>query len=173
MSDYDPLEFLIPLIIHSRILMQDVWISGITWDKELKQAEFERWKKWLRDLNSIENVKIPRCYYPINANVKSVELHVFCDASFKAYSAVAYFRFILDNDLIHSSIIISKSRVIPIKPVSSIHRLELQAAVLGSRIANIVLKENVYDISRKVFRTDSKTVLFWIQKILVFSKHML
>ncbi|XP_070854157.1 uncharacterized protein [Drosophila suzukii] len=44
----------------------------------------------------------------------------------------------------------------------SIPRLELQAAVLGTRLMNTVQEEHSVDISEKVLWTDSKTVLRWI-----------
>ena len=60
-------------------------------------------------------------------------MHIFVDASEEAYAAVAYFRVSVEG-LIHCSLVSAKTRVALQKPMS-IHRLELQAAVLGNRLA--------------------------------------
>ena len=88
---------------------------------------------------------------------------MFCDASSKAYAAVAYWRFPLTNNSFHVALIGSKSRVAPLKVVS-IPRLELQAALLATRLAKMIADEHKFEITRRVFWSDSKTVLYWIKK---------
>ena len=161
MSIFDPLGFLAPFTIQSRILMQKIWQSEISWDESLRDTEFENWKRWLCELKTIETCKVPRCYQIRGYQIKFIELHTFSDASSKAYAAVAYWRFILSNNKIHTSFIMSKSRVSPIKPVT-IPRLELQAAVLAVRVAKLVSKEHSFKIDRRTFWSDSETVLKWI-----------
>ncbi|XP_058977874.1 uncharacterized protein LOC131802204 [Musca domestica] len=62
-----------------------------------------------------------------------VQLHTFVDASKDGYAAVCYFR-LKKNDTIVCSIVGSKTRVAPIK-ITSVPRLELMAALIGSRFA--------------------------------------
>lgn len=57
MSVFDPLGCLAPFTIRSRILMQEIWISGIPWDQALREKEFEQWKLWLSDLVKIRNIR--------------------------------------------------------------------------------------------------------------------
>ena len=89
-------------------------------------------------------------------------MHTFCDASQKAYSALAHWRFVYKNGDIHTSIILSKSRVAPLKP-TTIPRLELQAAVLGVRVAKMIMSEHQFHVKKRVFWSDSQTVLQWIK----------
>lgn len=62
----------------------------------------------------------------------------------------------------HVSFVASKGRVAPLK-LQSIPRLELQAALLGSRLARFIQEEHNYVITRRIFWTDSQTVLNWIR----------
>lgn len=162
MRIYDPLGLIAPFVIHSKILMQDIHASRIAWDEKILDKEFTRWKNWIYELREIEKCKIPRCYQLKNFKVMSIELHVFSDASLKAYSSVAYWRFVLMNGTIHTAFIIAKSRVAPLKS-STVPRLELQAALLGVRLAKTVLKEHTFSVQRRVFWSDSQTVLKWIK----------
>ena len=163
MSIFDPLGFLAPFTIQSRILMQEIWQSKIDWDETLLEPEFTRWKQWLRELESVKSFRLERCYQLTDFQMKTAELHVFCDASSKAYAAVAYWRFSLFDGSFHTALITSKSRVAPLK-IMSIPRLELQAALLGTRLAKMIISEHKFQITRRVFWSDSKTVLHWIKK---------
>ncbi|KAL0832560.1 hypothetical protein ABMA28_000762 [Loxostege sticticalis] len=155
MSLFDPLGLICPITISSRILMQKIWRAGTQWDEALNEDCYQDWKKWLNELVQIRNIKIPRWY---GLRSKTVELHVFGDASEKAYSAVAYFV----DDFKNVALVAGKARVTPIKLVS-IPRLELQAAVLVSRLAETIKKDADFDIIKTTLWTDSKTALIWIR----------
>ena len=101
---FDPLGLLTPLTIQSRILMQMIWASKIGWDEPLRENETMLWKKWLHDLEKLKTCQINQ--------LNSAELHIFCDASSKAYTSVAYWKFLLPNNTYHVYIIMAKSRVI-------------------------------------------------------------
>ncbi|XP_073943417.1 uncharacterized protein [Choristoneura fumiferana] len=57
---------------------------------------------------------------------------------------------------------LGKSRVTPNKPIS-VPRLELQAALLGARLANTVADEHDYEVARRTYWSDSRTALAWIR----------
>ncbi|XP_061500129.1 uncharacterized protein LOC133391284 [Anopheles gambiae] len=99
----------------------------------------------------------------ISANYDAnIELHVFCDASEKGMAAVAYFRFEEGRDMhIECTLVGSKTRVAPLKFLS-IPTLELQAAVIGARLAKTISQNHRLSIGRTIFWTDSKNVLSWL-----------
>lgn len=162
MSVFDPLGFLAPFIIRSKILMQEVWINVIEWDETLRDAEYDSRKSWIRDLPNLGMCSVPRCYLPPNKQTALTQLHIFCDSSSKAYSAVAFWRYLLDDGSIHMSFIASKSRVALIKPMT-IPRLELQAALLGSRLGKAIKEEHTIQVDKCFYWSDSQTVLRWIK----------
>ena len=155
MSVFDPLGLVSPLIVDSRILMQRVWRSGIEWDERLTDECDREWRRWLSNLNNIRELRIPRWY---GLTLKTVDLHVFGDASEQAYAAVAYF---VDSDR-NVALIAGKARVAPLKVVS-MPRLELQAAILACRLAETIELEHDIKVNSKTYWSDSKTVLHWIR----------
>jgi len=90
-----------------------------------------------------------------------ISLHVFCDASEKAFCAIAFLR-VEHSEEIEVSIVAAKTRVTPLKP-PSIPRLELQAAVMASRLSNCIQRKINVEIIEVTFWTDSITVLRWIR----------
>nr|XP_049693770.1 uncharacterized protein LOC126054057 isoform X5 [Helicoverpa armigera] len=63
----------------------------------------------------------------------SVQLHVFTDASERAYGACLYVRSVSLSGEVHVHLLTAKSKVAPVKS-TTIPRLELCAALLGSRL---------------------------------------
>lgn len=141
--------------------MQLIWKSGMYWDDELTMNLNAVWQQLIRELADIEKVCVLRCYSPHFANSSIIELHVFCDASEEAYCAVAYFR-IITSSTIETSFVIAKTRVAPLK-TSTIPRLELQAALVGSRLVSIIKDEHNVKPHRVYMWTDSNTVLCWVK----------
>ncbi|XP_048483483.1 uncharacterized protein LOC125489924 [Plutella xylostella] len=161
MSLYDPLGWISPVTTPAKRIMQDSWRYGTGWDDPIPEELQGRWHNWLSNLQALRELRIPRCYdYEPTA---TRELHTFVDASEEAYVAAAYWRIQRADGSVKITLAMAKSRVAPIKP-TSIPRLELQAAVLGTRISNTTRSEHDYeDITRRVFWSDSRTVLAWIR----------
>ncbi|XP_044761992.1 uncharacterized protein LOC123319195 [Coccinella septempunctata] len=161
MSIFDPLGLIANLTVRGRILIQDIWKSGIGWDDSVEHEQYKTWKLWLLDLQKITNISIPRCYSTSISKAERVELHIFCDASKRAYASVAYLRMIAQTS-IDVSLIFARARVAPNKPIS-IPRLELQAALMGSRLKKMLIKTLEIKIDKTYLWTDSTTVLHWIK----------
>jgi hypothetical protein len=87
---------------------------------------------------------------------------VFCDASRLAFGAVAYIRWKQRDGKFGVRFVAAKSRVAPLKELT-IPRLELQAAVIGSRLGKTIQQESHFEFERVRYLTDSRVALAWIQ----------
>ncbi|XP_068144176.1 uncharacterized protein [Drosophila tropicalis] len=161
MSMYDPLGFISCFTIELKILLQEVWRSGIGWDTGLPDALLPKWIRWKRILTTIAGLTIPRCYFDSSDQVHDVQLHTFVDASELAYAAVCYLR-IRQGKRTYLSFVASKAKVAPLNPLS-IPRMELQAAVIGAKLSNRIQRNPSLSINSSCYWSDSKTVLKWLR----------
>ncbi|XP_055590151.1 uncharacterized protein LOC129742294 [Uranotaenia lowii] len=161
MSLFDPIGLLSPYVIHGKMIVQDLWRSGINWDQKIQDAEWEKWLRWTSLLQKIDGLQIPRHYFAGLVLNRSVQLHIFTDASEYGYGSAAYFRLVDDNRIV-VSLVRSVAKVAPLK-YQSIPRKELQAAVLGANMFANICTDHTKPISETYIWTDSTTVLSWIR----------
>ena len=121
---FDALGWFSPTIIKAKIMLQRLWESRIGWDDLLPPAIYQSWLRWRSELPLLSGRRISRCYYSKDATVDSMQLHGFCDASEDAYTGVVYIRVQERGGNVHSSLVISNTKVAPIKQLT-IPRLEL------------------------------------------------
>ena len=161
-SIYDPLDFITPLIMPAKNILQDLCRQRVGWDDHLDGDVLLKWDKWLKSIEDLKEVKVSRCYVPRSfGKVVHRELHVFSDASEKGYGMAMYVRSSNIEGRIHCSLVLSKGRVAPLKKIT-IPRLELTAAALSVSIASMVIRELNFQLNSTVFWTDSTAVLKYI-----------
>ncbi|XP_075150584.1 uncharacterized protein LOC142224687 [Haematobia irritans] len=103
------------------------WLGHTGRDERLTEASSHRWIQFITDYDILNGVKLerwigfePRC---------NVEIHGFSDASERAYRACVYSRVISFDGVVQTNLLITKSRVAPLKAIS-LPRLELCGALL-------------------------------------------
>ena len=158
---YDPIGFAAAFIVRTKIGMQRLWQLGLDWDDEVPLAVQESWISLLQEIKELDSVSFERCLTVVNA-VEPPMLCVFADASQDALGACAYARQRKDNNTYAVKFIAAKSRVSPLKQLT-IPRLELQAAVLASRLAKSIQEESRIQFKDVKFFTDITITLAWIQ----------
>lgn len=142
--------------------IQDLWRSGCEWDQPIDEDCVENWNNWIRRFPEVEGVRIPRYFLQEGRtlNYSSLQLHVFVNASQDAYGAAAYVLIETTNGPL-CSLVMSRSKVAPLDHLS-IPCLELQAAVLGARLADSVVDVLSLEVKQRFMWSDSKTILSWI-----------
>ena len=103
-----------------------------------------------------------RPYFLKDVNIKDVQLHGFCDASEVAYSGVVYLRATDDRNNIHVALVMTKTKVAPMKRLS-IPRLELCGAVIVYKLLHHVAKILEVSHSNVFAWTDCRVTLGWLQ----------
>ena len=161
-SMYDPLGLVGPVLLKGKLLCQEAIKIGLAWDEQIPSGLAAEWNKWVGALKSVKDIAFPRCIKPAHYSDAVLELHHFSDASEKAYGCCSYLRCIAKDGRIHTALILSKSRVTPIKPIT-IPRLELQAAVLATKVDALLRRELNLQLNRSTFWVDSEIVLSYIQ----------
>ncbi|XP_055855978.1 uncharacterized protein LOC129919155 [Episyrphus balteatus] len=141
---FDPLGWIAPCVIKAKIMMQQLWCRGTNWDDPIPADLKEEWIK-------------------TQYTQKSIQLHGFSDASEKAYGAVVFMRVLDKLGNIHMHLIISKTKVAPLKTVS-LPRLELCGALLLASLLHYTKKAfNVTDEKINAW-SDSMITLAWIRE---------
>ncbi|XP_043203715.1 uncharacterized protein LOC122371441 [Amphibalanus amphitrite] len=156
---YDPLGLISAFTMRCKMLLKELWTLGTAWDEDLPLSSRRSWLEWLNGLRSLEALRIPRPY--VSNNVEKFTIHTFCDASKTAYAAAVYLR-TCGKTSPETRLIMSKSRLSPSKPMA-IPRLELMAAVLGSRLTAYVIESLPSKPQDVLLWTDSAVALAWIR----------
>ena len=162
-SLFDPLGFLSPFVFSAKILLQDLWREKIPWDQEIPEPYLSQWQRWLEELPHVVTINIPRCYKSqFSLTPSTIQLHNFADASRCGYAAVSYLRFVDERGVTHCSFVMGKTRNAPIREWT-IPRLELQAAVLATRLSKMIVNELDLQVDQTFFWSDSMTSLQYIK----------
>ena len=161
---FDPLGIVLPYIVQGRRIMQDAFTQSGTldWDAELPSDLNKRWKKWVKQLQCLDGIRIPRCYHGSGARPTKYELHTFADSSDAGLGMVSYLRYFKD-DKWSCSYVRGKARLIRKGVQWPVARHELDAAVLGVGLHQTIIKALSMDMDKTVLWSDSATVLSWIK----------
>lgn len=156
---YDPLGLLAPVIIRAKILMQELWTLKVGWDDPLPCHIANRWMTYMQEFKEINLIKIPR-WIGVKEKYQR-QLHGFCDASQQAYSALVYARSINSEGSITTRLVVSKTKVAPLKRLT-IPRLELAGAVLLIKLMSHIVQVLEAFETPMFLWTDSSITLTWI-----------
>ncbi|XP_055622275.1 uncharacterized protein LOC129765863 [Toxorhynchites rutilus septentrionalis] len=119
---FDPLGLVGALITVGKLFMQRLW----KFEDERGSASKD-WQEFHRQLPILNSITIERCVLVPNPII--IQLHVFSDASEKAYGACAYLKSCNSHGATKIILLSSKSKVAPLK-TQSIPRLELCGAAV-------------------------------------------
>lgn len=90
-SLYDPFGFVSPVVIQGKLPLRDLISETKDRDEPLAPERNEHWETWRDSLQALEKNYFVRAYVKTSlSDAVSKEVHVFCDASEQAISAVVY-----------------------------------------------------------------------------------
>ena len=161
-SIYDPLGLITPFTIKAKIILKNLWKGGFGWDEDIGGPEKEKLIKFLVSMFRLEDIDFNRSLKPDKA-IGNPVLVTFSDASNEAFGACSYLHWEIEGGLFKAVLIASKSRVSPMKTLSIV-RLELCAAVIGARLANMIKEEIRFELSKEIYIVDSQVVRSTIQR---------
>ena len=161
---FDPLGLVGPYILQAKILFQEIWRAGLSWDAPLPEDMASEFQAWMKSGESLNNLHFARAYFPglpWRPIEDQVEIHAFGDASERAYGTCIYIR-IWTSAGYRVALVMSRNRVAPIKKVS-LPRLELLSSLLCARMAEYVRSALGILRTKITCYTDSTVSLWWIK----------
>ena len=157
---WDIAGFVAPIILYTKLLIKELWLSKVEWDETPPPHIVEAWEQFCAELPALNRIRIPRHLGVVEGCV--VNLIGFADASERAYGCAVYLHIRIGTNTF-VQLVCAKSKVSPMKPLS-IARLELCAALLLARLLRLVYDNfnSRYKINKIYAFTDSKVALCWI-----------
>ncbi|VDN24440.1 unnamed protein product [Cylicostephanus goldi] len=131
-SIYDPLGWLLPLLIRAKIFFQSLWSKSYTWDEILSEEAIKMWKKLQESMLGFHK-EIPR---KITNKESQCSLIAFSDASATSTAACIYIRDDCDRHLV-----IAKSKLPSLKAQHTIPKMEIYAMTIAARLLLTVYRE--------------------------------
>ena len=123
-SVFDPLGWVSPLTVRGKIFLQTLWKEKMCWNQTLNTEQVKVIRDILIDLQRVDEFSFPR--HILHEHSK---LHVFADASSRAYGAAVY---TVNDNYQCSNLLISKARVAPCREDRlTIPKLELSVPHRG------------------------------------------
>ena len=154
-----------PFILEGCIINQKLCKENSAWDEPIPRRSKDEWIIWKEKLRNLEKIKVAQCFKPRGfSKIKDASVHLFSDASETGYGQASYLQLVSEDNQIHCSLLIGKSRVTPTKYIS-IPRLELTAATLSIKMSQLTKRElELNDVTsiREHFWTYSQVVLGYI-----------
>ena len=152
-SVYDHLGWVSPLTVRGKIFLQTLRKEKMGWDQTLNTEQIKVIRDILVDLQRVDEFIFPRHILHEHA-----ELHVFTDASSRAYGAAVY---TVNETCQCSNLLISKARVAPCREGRlMIPKLKLTASLIGARL--ICYLSNLFKFETIYLWSDSKVAISWI-----------
>ncbi|XP_018359718.1 PREDICTED: uncharacterized protein LOC108758967 [Trachymyrmex cornetzi] len=157
---FDPLGLLGPIIMYAKKLIRNVWRCTLHWDESIPQNIHTAWSTFTKQWETMNTIYFDRKLLVGNCN--NIQIHGFCDASNIGYGACIYVRSRGGKGETRVRLLCAKSRVAPLKTVST-PRLELCGALLLAQLYRETSNALDRVVQRSVFWCDSTVVLHWLK----------
>lgn len=164
-SLFDPLGWILPVIMRFRLLLQLLWSAKLGWDDDIPLEMKNLFTSCIQGLPLLKSVKVNRWLGSTSGD--HIELVGFCDASFEGYGCSVFSR-VKENNKYVVHLLAGKGRVTPLKTKEkdrslTIPKLELESLVLLTNLISEVKSSlSKFRVSVSAY-TDSMVVLHWVR----------
>ncbi|CAK1597552.1 unnamed protein product [Parnassius mnemosyne] len=158
---FDPLGWIAPSIVMTKILIQKLWLERLNWDDKISSHLLDEWLTIRSDFQQVNEIEVDRWIGTTSKMSDNLQIHGFCDASMQAYAALVYARIKTEDGTIRTKLIAARTRVAPLRTIS-LPRLELCGALLLARLLKQVAQAMRIPSSQIFAWTDSSIVLAWL-----------
>lgn len=172
-SIFDPSNWLLPVVMMFRILIQGMWRNQLTWDEEIDPDSRKKLEKLTSNLFRLNSFRLTRWYGATQSS--EMELVGLCDSSMDAFAAVIYSRikvFYAGTTEVIVRLIRARGNVLPLKTARNlstkqitIPKMELHAIFLLAELYTDVAKSIRAHISRFYAYSDSEIAIAWVRKV--------
>ncbi|XP_028171679.1 uncharacterized protein LOC114360986 isoform X2 [Ostrinia furnacalis] len=156
---FDPIGLVGPCIVEAKAILQKLWKLKSDWDDAVPTELQMQYSNLITLLPLLKTIKIPR--WVLGDDAVTVEIHTFTDASERAYGACCYIKTITRDGKVCIHLMASKNKIAPLKS-STIPRLELCGALIGTRLYKKIIKSLTIQLDKSYFWTDSTVILGWL-----------
>ncbi|XP_055714342.1 uncharacterized protein LOC129808586 [Phlebotomus papatasi] len=157
---FDPIGLVGPAIIEAKLMLQKRHELKNPWDKPVPEDVRSEWRDFTERLLNLNRLEIPR-WISVFPHPIRTEIHAFSDASLLTYGVAVYVVTVDAENNRYSSLLLSKSRVAPLKNKLTVPKLELCGALLAAEtIHKFKDSSNPDDI---YYWSDSTIVLSWLR----------
>ncbi|XP_036335211.1 uncharacterized protein LOC118745705 [Rhagoletis pomonella] len=143
----------VPKLIASKESLATEKVLGLYWQPSTDEFQFNL------HFNKVDPQVVNGGKRPTKRELLSVVISVL-----DAFAAVAYWRVVNYEKEVSVSFVCAKTKCAPLKPLT-IPRLELQAAVLGTRLMQTIREEHSVVVNDCLLWSDSSTVMKWIRSL--------
>lgn len=141
--------------------MQQLWEIKLGWDDPVLPHIQGVWNQWREELPLLTQKHIPRCYFNKKSQPRCLQIHGSSDASEVAFAAVVYLRNTDEDENTPISLVMSMTKVAPIKRLT-IPRLKICEAQLLAQLEHHVRQVLEIPLSNIFTWTDSTIDINWL-----------
>lgn len=167
---FDPIGYTAPVMLIPKLILRETCQRKLAWDNKVPSDLLHKFKEWYKYITYLNDCKIPRRLSAEILNKCEVSLQLFCDASKDGYGACVLLRAEKENK-VTVQMIAAKAKVAPPEKVT-IPRLELLAALIGSRLLASVRESLALPNCPEYCWTDSGVTLCWIKRELPLNTYV-
>ncbi|CAK1598013.1 unnamed protein product [Parnassius mnemosyne] len=160
---FDPLGWIAPSIVMTKILIQKLWLERLNWDDKISSHLLDEWLTIRSDFQQVNEIEVDRWIGTTSKMSDNLQIHGFCDASMQAYAALVYARIKTEDGTIRTKLIAARTRVAPLRTIS-LPRLELCGALLLARLLKQVAQA-IYHHHKYLLGQTHQLFLLGLQEI--------